>query len=40
MLEEVSFIRFLSFYTVWFDYSFLANRDGKSELGQTLQGLI
>ena len=27
MFEKVAFISFLSFYTVWFVYNFVANRD-------------
>ena len=26
MLEKVTFISFLSFYTVWFGYNFVGNR--------------
>ena len=32
MLKKVAFIKFLSFYTVWFGYNFVANRQ---KLGTT-----
>ena len=32
MLEKVVLISFISFYTVWFGYNFVANRDEIYEL--------